>query len=192
MVWSKFRCQGHFSIRLASEAIDMYLRGTGLHLALESQDLEVLVVAFQEDLCLGSCPLRVVRHLNAPYSPDELGDAQEGLLHAQGLCVHPLHQVLTYVLEEDDCQLLTQGLPFIGPVFSPSQGLVFCDVQDHRGVAGQPVHEPLLEDVLEVVSPSNSEGPTNSRTSNRSWTKTCRQNVPSMPRQVESLEVQER
>ena len=84
MFWSKLRCQGNFSSRLAIEAIDMHLRGTDLHLALESQDVEVLVVAFQEHLCLGSCPLRVVRHINAPYSPEELGDAQERLLHAQG------------------------------------------------------------------------------------------------------------
>ena len=78
-------------------------------------------------------------------------------VHRQGLSVHPSHQAFVLLLEEHDGQLAPQGLAFVAPVLLPCQGLVLGDVQDHRGLAGELVHEASLEHRLQVGSPSQGE-----------------------------------
>ena len=48
-----------------------------------SQDLQVLVVALEEDLGLGCCPSRICRQMHSSYGLQELGDAQMLLFHRQ-------------------------------------------------------------------------------------------------------------
>ena len=81
--------------------------------------------------------------MHSSYGLQELGDAQQLLFHRQGLSVHPSHQAFVLLLEEHDGHIAPQGLAFVAPVLLPCQGLVLGDVQDHRGLAGELVHEAL-------------------------------------------------
>ena len=56
-------------------------------------------------------------------------------MHAQSISVDRPHEVPFQVLEEDDCHFPTHGLSVVGPIFLPGQGLIFCNVQDRRGLA---------------------------------------------------------
>ena len=117
----------------------------------------MLILALQEEFCLGCCPFGVCRNCKTSNGVQDLSDAQKALLQAEGLPVDSPDQALMF-FEEDDGHFAAQGLAFVDPVFFPTQGLVFCDVQDHRRLTGDLVHEALLEHRLDVVSPSHRKG----------------------------------
>ena len=154
------RDHGYLGIALALQLERMHVRSFRLDRTFESNDLQLRIPSLQQELCLCSCPPRVCRQYNASKGLQELGKCQEALMHALGVPLRSLDQVprLRHVLEEDDSHLAPQGLPLVGPVFSPRQGLIVGDVKDRRGLAGQLVHESLLEHRLDVVPPSHSEG----------------------------------
>ena len=115
----------------------MWLGSTRLHEASEPQDLQVLIASLKDKFQLCCCPLRVCRDVMSSQGLQDLSNAQEVLLHAEGLSVDSPDQALAlvHVLEESNSHFSPQGLPFVLPVFFPSQGLVLGDVQDHRRVA---------------------------------------------------------
>ena len=138
----------------------MSLRMSRFYSANKALHFEVLVCSLQQELSLTCCSARIWRNGNAPDGLQCLGYAQELLVHGEGLSAHPSHKAIRQLLEEHHSHLATQGLSFVVPVFSSCQGLVFGDVQDHCGSAGEPVHEPLAENRFDVIPPSSSEGAT--------------------------------
>ena len=165
-VCREFSAQGELAVHLVVHMEHMDLRGSRLHCAGVSQDVQALIIAFQQELRLGSSPVRVCRDSNASYNLKEFSYAQELLFHAGGLSVHPLHEPPLQVLEEDHCHLSTHGFSLVGPLLLASQGLVLCNVENTREIAGQPVHEALLEHTLDVVPPGQGE---RASRGSRSW-----------------------
>ena len=132
----------------------MNLRSTNLQGALEALDLEVLVVGFQEDLGRRCSPLRVCWQ-GIPTDLEDLCNGEELKLEDQCLFVNPLHEAPSCVLEEHDGQLAPQGLSLVFPGLLACEGLVFCDIEGHRWVDGQPVHETICEHHFQIVPPGN-------------------------------------
>ncbi len=122
-------------MHIVTQVVHMRFRGTRLDIATESQDLQVLILFFQEEFRLCCSPFVVYRISISSKSLQDLGNAQTDLLHAGGFPVHSPDQAPIHVLEENDRHLAPQGLPLVDPVFFPSQGLVLCDVQDNRRFA---------------------------------------------------------
>ena len=135
MLCTNLEGQCCLSMHLICQAVHQRLRSTRLDGALESQNLQVLISALQEEFCLCCCPVWFRREVNPTKSLQDLRNAQQDLLHAEGLPVHSPDQVPIHVLEDDDSYFAPQGLSLVDPVFFPCQGLVLSDVQDHRGIA---------------------------------------------------------
>ena len=127
--------QSDLSVHLTMQAEHVHLISSRFHRAGESQELQVLILALQQELGLRCCSLRVQGHSNSSYGLEELSNAQELLLHAHAVSVHSPHEGPPQLLKENDCHLAPDGFPLVGPVFLPCQGLVLCNVQDHRGLA---------------------------------------------------------
>ena len=100
-----------------------------------SHDLDVLVLRFQQELRLRRRPLRVWKQRQASDRLQDLSNAQELLMHPRTIPVNSMDQLGVQVLEEHHSHLAPDGLPLIGPVLLPRQGLVLGDVEDRRGTA---------------------------------------------------------
>ena len=127
--------QSHLGVHLTIQVEDMNLRSCSLQGASVSQNLQVLVLILQQELCLGSGPLRIRRQNNASDGLQDLSQGQEYLLQAEALPVDPSDKASVHVLKEHHRHLAPLGLPLVFPVLSSSQGLVLGNVQDHRGFA---------------------------------------------------------
>ena len=62
-------------------------------------------------------------------------------------------------LEEGDYQVASGCLTVNGPVFSTNEGLVFRHAYKGLRWLANPIHEPLLEDLFDVVPPCIRKGP---------------------------------
>ena len=112
------------------------------------------------------------------------------LLHGEALPVDSSHHAPLCILEEDDGHLAPQGLSLVHAVLLASKGLVLSNVQDHRGLAGKPVHETFLEHRFHVVSPGHCKRASNGHRSSRT-TSIISHQVPISCCQIESFPVQE-
>ena len=65
MVHRYLLSQSHLGVHLTMQVEDMNLRSCRLQGASVSQNLQVLVLILQQELCLGSGPLRIRRQNNA-------------------------------------------------------------------------------------------------------------------------------
>ena len=92
MLCRSLGCHRYLGMVLVHQVEHMHIRSCRLNRALESNDLQALIPSLQEELCLCSCPFRVCMQHNSSKGLQELGNAQEGLLHAEGLPLHPLGQ----------------------------------------------------------------------------------------------------
>ena len=128
--------ESDFSMILALQTVLMHLVYMRFQGACESPDLEVLVPALQEEFCGCCCPPRIWRQSSKPPdSLEELCKAEELLLHGEVLSVHSPNEAPRCMFEKDDGQLATRGFTVIGSVLLACQGLVLCNVEEHRGSA---------------------------------------------------------
>jgi hypothetical protein len=130
MVSNKLEGQTRLSIDLVVQAENVHpcsmFRG-----AHESPKLEVLVVGLQEELGGRCSSVRILRQSEYSKGLEELCKAEELLLHSEVRPVDSLHEALTSIFKKGHYQLATHGLPRIGPVLLPTEGLVLRDVEDH-------------------------------------------------------------
>ena len=156
LVCRYFESQCDLCIHLVAEPVDMGLRSSRLNSAREAQDLQVLVALFQEQLSLRWRPFGISRKCTRRQGLQDLRNSQEDLMQATAPPVNSADQARRprHGLEEDKRHLPTLSLPFVDPILSSSQGLILSDIEDDRGLAGDRVHEPLLENGLDIVPPS--------------------------------------
>jgi hypothetical protein len=131
MVSNKLEGQSRFSIDLVVQAEHVHLICSRFQGAHESPKLEVLVVGLQEELGVRCSSVRIWRQSESSKGLEELCKAEELLLQSEARPVDSLHEAPTSILKKGHYQLATQGLPLIGPVLLPSEGLVLRDVENH-------------------------------------------------------------
>jgi hypothetical protein len=107
MVSRELHGEGCLCIPLEVQGIHVHLSCSRLQGACESQELQVLVVGFQEEFGVCCCPFRIWRQSNSSNCLQDLSRGEELLLHTQALSLDSPHQALTCILKEDSGQLAT-------------------------------------------------------------------------------------
>ena len=86
--------QGCLCIYLTAQAVPVHLRSCRLSGASASRNLQVLSVSLYQKLGVCCCSLRVWRQANGLQGLQDLSNAEERLMHTDGLRVHPSWQDL--------------------------------------------------------------------------------------------------
>ena len=109
----------------------MHLRSTRFQGAFDALDVKALVQRLHKDFCLCCCPVRICRHNNATKGLQELSKSEELLSHTHKASVSLPDQTLISIFKKHQGQFSSHGLTLIGPILSPSKGLVLCNIEDH-------------------------------------------------------------
>jgi hypothetical protein len=185
--------QSKFGLRmfLVPQTENVRLSSSRLLGARKATNLQVLIMALQEDFGLACCPLRICRNVHSSHSMQDLRNAQQVLLHGQSLSVHSPYQVPGHSLKEHHSHLAPEGLALVDPVFSPCQGLVLGYVQDHIGLARQCIHETFAEHRFDIVPPCNRPVPSSDGGCSMRLRNLIVQEALKVARQVESFPIYE-